>query len=99
MLAHKTDPDDGGTQADHQRDTGPSELLADLAALERTSLGSASARRIRTRATASRLAHILNQHEFNGEAITILEKVAADRVRILGPEHPETQAAAEALRE
>ena len=27
------------------------------------------------------------------------EKVAADRARILGPEHPDTQAAAEALRE
>jgi hypothetical protein len=34
-----------------------------------------------------------------GEAIIIEEKVAADRLRILGPEHPDTQAAAGALRE
>jgi hypothetical protein len=34
-----------------------------------------------------------------GEAITILEKVAADRARVLRPEHPHTQAAAKALRE
>jgi hypothetical protein len=50
------------------------------------------------RAQAS-LAASYRQAGRTGEAITILEKVAADRVRILGPEHPDTQAAAEGLRE
>ena len=63
MLTHDAGPGSDDAQTDLRPGTKPPELLASLAALERTSLGSMSARRIRSRSTASRLARVLARHE------------------------------------
>jgi hypothetical protein len=66
-LAHSTDAPESGEESAHGR---AAQLSADLAALEQTSLGTANARRVRARATASRVADVLTRHaEHKGDAV------------------------------
>jgi predicted transcriptional regulator len=63
MLAHYPDDGAGHSAAAQEMTVRAAVLLQQLADLEKTSLGTPGAQRMRTRARADRVAHVLDLHE------------------------------------